>query len=363
MKISSFEVEQKAFSAYSKVERSQSSIEMFRVNQPQPQEQAIAQSNPQPYNFIELSLSEEGLSLQETKTDELFHLSDEDKAKIQLIEDFVATILGKKFKFKQVVKLDEDARMKSGKKAEGSDNGLHLGHNVANRGRAVSQAQQGALGIRITQSHEIQESEKMSFSSKGVVKTADGQTIAFKVNLEMERTYSEKSDVLIEIGAKMQDPLVINFDGKGIAFGEDSLELDITMDGTPEQFRNLAAGSGFLAIDKNQNGNIDDGTELFGPETGSGFGELSTYDSDNNGWIDESDEVFTSLKIWTVNPSGEKSLIGLKEADVGAIYLGKVASEYQMKSGADLLAKIRESSVYLKENGGAGTIHEIDLKI
>jgi len=356
MKISSFEVEQKAFSTYSKIERSTSSIQTFRVP---PQEQVVPQLEAQPYNFIELSLSDEGMSLQEAKTEDLFHLSDEDKAKIQLIEDFVSTILGKKFKFKQVVKLDEDSRMKTGKSAGGGEKLGQSSKAIRNNG----DSNEGALGIRITQSYEIQESEKMSFSSKGVVKTADGQTIAFKVNLDMQRSYSEKSELLIEIGAKMQDPLVVNFDGKGIAFGEDTLELDITMDGTAEQFRNLAQGSGFLALDKNQNGLIDDGSELFGPETGSGFGELSVYDGDQNGWIDESDDIFADLKIWTVNPSGEKSLIGLKEADIGAIYLGQVSSEYQMKSGSELLAKIRESSVYLKETGGAGTIHEIDLKI
>jgi len=346
MKISNFEVEQKAISTFSKTERSELTVQTFTVNQP------VATLPEQQNNFIALSLSEESLAITEASTDELFHLSEEDKAKIRMIEDFIATLTGKRFKFLQVVKLDDASQEKMNVKHASDDNGRHL-----------SQGGQSQFGMRITAKHEIHESESMSFSSKGVVNTSDGKTIEFKVNLDMQRAYTQSSEVLIEIGAKMQDPLVINYDGKGVAFGEDSLELDITMDGTPEQFKNLAEGSGFLAFDKNQNGLIDDGTELFGPLTGSGFGELAAYDQDNNGWIDESDDVFTSLKLWTVSPSGQKSLIGIKEADVGAIYLGKVASDYQIKNGSEMLAKIRETSVYLKENGGAGTIHEIDLKI
>ncbi len=349
MKISNFEVEQKALSTFSKSERSELTVQTFTVNQP------VTALPEQQSNFVALSLSEESLSLNEARTDELFHLSEEDKVKIRMIEDFIAALTGKKFKFKQVVKLDDASQEKMNEK-----------HATINNGQSpstTSTTSNARFGMRITAKHEVHESESMSFSSKGVVNTADGKTIEFKVNLDMQRAYTQSSEVLIEIGAKMQDPLVINYDGKGVAFGEDSLELDITMDGTPEQFKNLAEGSGFLAFDKNQNGVIDDGSELFGPQTGSGFGELAAYDQDNNGWIDESDDIFTSLKLWTVSPSGQKTLIGIKEADVGAIYLGKVASDYQMKNGSEMIAKIRETSVYLKENGGAGTIHEIDLKI
>ena len=357
MKISSFDVEQRATSSFVRVEKSEMNIQAFRVNtQPALEGSAIV-----------LSLSEESLNLQKTEAEDLFHLSDEDKAKIRMLEDFVSAITGKKFKFKQVVKLEE-----SEKKAEPTFGRRGAGP-VAQQGGSVAAPLGGSplgggtplgeLGIRISTRHEISESEMMSFQSKGVVKTADGKTIDFQVNLHMERSYYESSSTLIELGAKMQDPLVINFDGKGVAFGEDSIELDITLDGEKDIFRNLAQGSGFLAFDQNQNGEIDDGTELFGAKTGNGFDELALHDQDANGWIDENDAIFKSLKLWTVSPTGEKSLIGLKEADVGAIYLGKVASQFHVKEGMELVGRIRESSVYLKESGGAGTVHEIDLKV
>ena len=355
MKISSFEIEQKASSAYYKSERSEMKIQTFNVNA-QPTPNAISDTSTQPgtLNFIQFSLSEENYKLQSAETHELYHLSEEDQAKIRLIEDFVATITGKKFKFQQVVKLEES---KSNPELKGQGAGLKLGHH----NNPVQSA--GGFGMRITTRHEVTEKEQMTFQSQGVVKTEDGRTIAFNLNLHLSRAYTASSETLLEIGAKLQDPLVINFDGKGIAFGDDHLELDITLDGNLERFRNLASGSGFLALDHNNNGNIDDGTELFGPSTGHGFSELATYDLDGNNWIDENDDVFDALKIWTVTPEGEKTLIGLKESGVGAIYLGKVASEFTVKQEATLLGRIRESSIYLKEHGGVGVVHELDLKV
>ena len=352
MKSSSFDVEQKAMSSFSRMTKSEASIHVFKVETPivAPNQPGLGEQLP-----IELSLSEEALNAKETELDTMFHLSEEDKAKIRLLETLLSALTGKRFKFQQVVKMDEDSRGK-GQSNPSESNSSHSVRNTPQNTRSE-------IGIRISAKHEVFESEQMSFRSEGLVKTSDGREIQFAVNLNMARSYYESTDVLIEIGAKLQDPLVINFDGKGVAFGEDSIELDITLDGTAERFRNLAEGSGFLVMDKNGNGEVDDGSELFGPQSGNGFSELSAYDEDGNGWIDESDTAFNALKIWTVSPDGQKTMIGLKEADVGAIYLGSVASDYHIKNGDDLIAKIRETSVYLKETGGAGTLHMLDLKI
>lgn len=67
---------------------------------------------------------------------------------------------------------------------------------------------------------------------------------------------------------------------------------------------------------------IDDGRELFGPQTGNGFEELAGYDSDNNGWIDENDPIYNNLQIWQHDEYGNSTLIAVGKAGVGAIYLG-----------------------------------------
>lgn len=341
MKISNYEIVQKAETQYAKMESQKVQIEFFEAR---PAELTAP---------VELSLSENANNKQVEEPEYLFHLSEEDKAKIKLLEKLITALTGKEFKFNQVVKVKDSDKSSS----SGSNGESPIRHNPA------PSSSRPAMGLRITSSHEISEQEKLHFSSKGVVQTEDGRTIAFKLNLNMERSYYEKSEAVIQIGERLQDPLVINLDGKGVAFGDDTLELDLTFDGTPEKFAMLAQGSGFLALDKNNDGAIDDGGELFGPRTGSGFQELAEYDSDQNGWIDETDEIFKELKIWHVNQQGVKTLVGLKEAGVGAIFLGHVTSQYQIKEGSQLLAKIRETGTYLRENGGAGVIHEIDLKV
>ena len=339
MKIQSYDMALAAHSQFVKAERTKVTYEVFEARQPNS-------------NAVQLDLSANtGLGSVE-ETDEMFHLSEEDQAKIRLLEKLISALTGKTFKFNQVVKLER------GKQQE-------------MRSQPVSDftpAQPAAsapkvYGIRIEASRERMESESMTFASKGVVKTSDGRTIDFEMAMHMSRSYYEKSEFAVQIGERLQDPLVINLDGKGIAFGDETIRMDLTLNGEVDAFRMLAEGSGFLAIDANGNGTVDDGSELFGPTTGRGFVELAAHDEDGNQWIDESDAIFSSLKIWTVGAQGDKTLIGLKEAGVGAIFLGSVNSPYHIKEGNHLVGKIRESGVYLKENGMAGAVHEIDLKI
>ena len=97
---------------------------------------------------------------------------------------------------------------------------------------------------------------------------------------------------------------------------------------------NDAAGTGFIAFDKNQNGVIDDGSELFGPQTGSGFTELSQYDEDGNGWIDENDSAYSQLSFMDFTADGEQRLRSLKDVEVGAIYLGSTQSQWDLEDSA-----------------------------
>jgi hypothetical protein len=70
---------------------------------------------------------------------------------------------------------------------------------------------------------------------------------------------------------------------------------------------------------------------LFGPTTENGFGELSAYDEDGNDFIDEGDSIYQQLRIWQKDADGEDRLIALGQAGVGAIYLGSVATPFQVK--------------------------------
>jgi hypothetical protein len=220
-------------------------------------------------------------------------------------------------------------------------------------------------GLEYDLAETVSEEEALTFAATGQVVTADGQTIDFQLQLAMHREFTATTRVQIRAGdAKLVDPLVINFNGKAAALTGGRFAFDLDADGNTEQIAGLAPGSGFLALDRNQDGKINNGLELFGPASGDGFGELAQLDSDGNGWLDENDPRYAELRIWMPDGAGNDSLSTLAQKKVGAILLSPAETAFALKdSGNGLLGQLRETSVFLGENGGAGTVQEIDLAV
>ena len=147
------------------------------------------------------------------------------------------------------------------------------------------------------------EQENMLFSSVGTVRTADGREINFNVDLSMSRSFTQAYRQELNLSAlqKTCDPLVINFDADTASLSDQKFRFDIDADGEEDTVSMLGAGSGYLALDKNGDGVINDGSELFGPQSGNGFQDLSAYDEDGNGWIDENDSIWSKLKLSLIN--------------------------------------------------------------
>lgn len=209
------------------------------------------------------------------------------------------------------------------------------------------------------------ETENTTFNTAGIARTKDGREITFNIDVEMSRSYAEFAQVEFRQNVKMVDPLVINL-GPGVTTMSDKkFFFDLDGDGTKENISQLGSGSGFLAIDKNNDGIVNDGSELFGAKTGDGFGELSAYDDDGNGWIDENDAVFKDLKIWMKDEEDNDVLVAIGKAGLGAIYLGSVSTEFSLNS-ADTNAQngqIRRTGFYLTEAGEARTVQHVDLAV
>ncbi len=181
----------------------------------------------------------------------------------------------------------------------------------------------------------------------------------------MSRAFMQSIDMLEAQDYIKTDPLIINLDSNVTSVSDQKFYFDLDSDGKKEQISMAGKGSGFLALDKNGDGIINDGSELFGTKSGDGFKDLAMYDEDKNGWIDENDSVFSKLKIWTKDEDGKDQLIDLLKADVGAIFLGNVDTQFSLKdSDNNLNAEVRKTGVYLKESTGlAGTIAHVDLAI
>ena len=220
-------------------------------------------------------------------------------------------------------------------------------------------------GVEYDRRETLHEVEVTRFDAEGVVKTSDGREISFKLSLEMSREFYQETNVSIRAGDGVKkDPLVINFAGAAAQLTDTKFEFDLDSNGKAEQMSFVGSGSGFLALDKNGNGTIDNGSELFGTQSGNGFADLAAYDSDGNQWIDENDAVYSKLRIWSKDGGGNDLLSTLTERKVGALYLGNVATPFDLKNGAnDLQGQVRNSGVYLNEDGTAGTLQQVDLVV
>lgn len=207
------------------------------------------------------------------------------------------------------------------------------------------------------------EQETLDFSSSGCVTTEDGRTIEFDVNLHMSRSFEQYyRREGIEI-PQMCDPLVLNFDGDVSSLSDIKFEFDLDCDGEKEMISRLCDGQGCLALDKNNDGIVNDGSELFGTKSGDGFAELTQYDEDGNGWIDENDAVFDKLKIWVMDEEGHETLLSLREKGVGAIFLGNSKNDFSLRSveTGNLNGVIRSVGMFLYEDGNVGMMSQLDI--
>ncbi len=227
----------------------------------------------------------------------------------------------------------------------------------------TSEHNQPALTLNAIRETYYEEQQELSFNCGGFVSTSDGRQIDFSLNVEMSSSFSAYyREEGLPLPA-MCDPLVMNFSGDIAELEDTTFFFDLDADGKEDKISHLNSGSGFLALDKNNDGSINDGSELFGAKSGNGFSELSAFDTDNNGWIDENDEIFDKLKIWVKTASGENVLYSLKDKNVGAIFLGNVNTGHTLRGNdGSTRGMLRNSGFFLYEDGsGVGTVSHIDM--
>jgi LysM repeat protein len=113
--------------------------------------------------------------------------------------------------------------------------------------------------------------------------------------------YQEKVRRNVQEGSRRIDPLVIDLDGDGIKLvniNKSNAMFDLTGFGFANKTGWISSGDAFLVWDKNNNGRIDDISEMFGSGNQSGFKALALYDTNRDGRIDAFDDVFKNLKLW-----------------------------------------------------------------
>ena len=104
-------------------------------------------------------------------------------------------------------------------------------------------------------------------------------------------------------------PIILSLGGSySLSGANDPVVFDIDGDGLPDSMGWTARGSNdvFLALDRNDDGRINNGRELFGDatilrngsEAGNGFEALKDLDDNGDGRLDPQDPVWGSLLVW-----------------------------------------------------------------
>ncbi|MGV8894730.1 MAG: hypothetical protein ACOH2K_17705 [Burkholderiaceae bacterium] len=161
--------------------------------------------------------------------------------------------------------------------------------------------------------------------------------------------------------------MILDLDGDGLEITRLNITPPILFDANGDGLLTgtawAGADDGLLVLDRNGNGTIDDGRELFGDETlladgckaAHGFAALREFDSTADGVFDAADAQFNAVRIWRdlnqdgVSQAGE--LATLADSGVAAI---KLASTPINKNYTDAI--LIQDGTFTRSNGSTGQV-------
>jgi hypothetical protein len=216
------------------------------------------------------------------------------------------------------------------------------------------------LSVEQWQSHE----QHLNYQVKGVLNIND-QVLSLNYSFSLSNTHESYSKVEMSAAA-LKDPIILQFGSQGLGRIEGHKSFHINQDNTVDALPLFSGDVGYLVYDKSQNNQADDGSELFGPQTGQGFLELTALDSNKNGFIDAEDEQFEQLYLW--QPSEDNSQaeqwLSLKEAKIQAISLSTSTTPFDFyDQQGKIEAQLRQSSFSISDNGIGRGVHQVDVRI
>jgi Ca2+-binding RTX toxin-like protein len=154
----------------------------------------------------------------------------------------------------------------------------------------------------------------------------------------------------------VRDPLVLDLDGDGITHASGWVKSD----------------DGLLVLDRNGNGRIDNGSELFGADTvlsnghtaASGFDALRDLDSNGDGLFSAADARFTDVRVWRdLNQDGQSQaneLFTLSTLGIASITLTPTDTQ-RVNLGNGNVMDARGS--YTRTDGRSGTVGNLQLGV
>ncbi|WP_347506175.1 hypothetical protein [Pseudomonas anguilliseptica] len=165
---------------------------------------------------------------------------------------------------------------------------------------------------------------------------------------------------------QVYDPLALDLDSDGIetVSSDAGITFDFDGDGLKTGTGWVKGDDGFLVLDRNGNGSIDTGAELFGVDTvkangqkaSNGFDALRDLDGNADGVFDDQDEQFANVRVWQdLNQDGVAQVNELKslaEHDITAVNLGSTATN--QNSNGNLISAV---GTFVRGDGSEGSVN------
>jgi hypothetical protein len=163
------------------------------------------------------------------------------------------------------------------------------------------------------------------------------------------------------------DPLVLDVSGAGLAVSTRRVPFDLADTGEAALVPVLGAGNALLVLDRDANGRIDSGAELFSNASAcgarrcrDGIEALAALDANADGVIDARDAAFRHLRLWFDDDADGLSrpaeLLSLEEAGIGAITLAASAVRPRMDQAGNLVMR---TLGFTRVDGTAGTVYDV----
>ena len=196
----------------------------------------------------------------------------------------------------------------------------------------------------------------------------------FEINLAISNNYDLENLIQnvqekFTTAHKQASPLALDLDGDGVETTtvESGVYFDHDDNGFAEKSGWVGKDDGLLVRDINNNGLIDDGTELFGnnsvlssgQKAANGFEALADLDSNSDGVFNSSDAAWNQVKVWKdANQNGEVDsgeLLTLEQAGVSGINLN-----YENETTTDENGnQHKQTGTFIKTDGTTGAVHDV----
>lgn len=279
---------------------------------------------------------------------------DQKPINVSTLSSEVINRAGERFKFTALTYYDDKL---TGAAAFGTVN-AYIGDQAMNAQQLVDWAKNNNL---------FQRTQDVGVHTVTEYYNSDPAAITYAIAAEIDgKAYFHYEYLQSPIRQRVTSPIALDLTGEGFKTTgvEQGVKFDLTGSGEAVQTGWVAGDTALLALDRNNNGAIDSGKELFGDQYGAanGYDELAKFDDNKDNVINASDAVFSSLRLWrdsnSDGVSGAGELVSLKDAGVSSLSLN-----YRQTPDTDAFGnKFAQRSTFTRTDGALGQSADIWFK-